>query len=284
MSLLSSLSQSATVAAELRPPRAELDSAAGIEAWIDAYHAVRGLTKNDTYVLLTDSAVGQQEEHNLRHLVSNLGHDAPRDRVVPFLTAKHTLDYCLDYADRAREHGFRSLVVLGGDTSVGPQRCVERGWQLRQAIRRRQPELELGGWVNPHKSPRLQVEYLLESTATADFFLTQVVSHHDLGALESFLDEARRQDLTVPGLFGIFYYRSANPRTLDTLAPFLPVPRHGLTEDFAGGATAPEVCGLTVRALWNLGIHNIYISNLPVYGAPAVLKEVLRLAADAEPA
>ena len=284
MSLLSSLTQSpTTVAAELRPPRAELDTAAGIDAWIDTYHAVRGLTQNNTYVLLTDSAVGRQEEHNLRHLVTNLGHDAPRDQVVPFLTAKHTLDYCLDYASRAWEHRFRSLVVMGGDTSVGPRRCVEHGWQLRHAIRQRQPELELGGWVNPHKDPRRQVGYLLESTATADFFLTQVVSHHDMEALELFLNEATRQNLAMPGLFGVFYYRSANRRTLDALAPFLPVPREALVRDFAHGATALEVCSRTVRALRGLGIRNVYISNLPVDQAPTVLREILRRAGDAEP-
>src|SRR5450756_2532821 len=32
------------VAAELRPPRAELASADGMDAWIDTYHAVRTLT------------------------------------------------------------------------------------------------------------------------------------------------------------------------------------------------------------------------------------------------
>jgi len=98
-----------------------------MDTWIDTYHSVRGLTRDNTYVLLTDSAVGQQEEHNLRHLVANLGNDAPRDQVVPFLTAKHSLDYCLGYVDRAWEQGFRSLVVLGGDTTVGPKRCVTRG-------------------------------------------------------------------------------------------------------------------------------------------------------------
>jgi hypothetical protein len=58
-------------------------------------------------VFLTDSAVGAREENNLRHLVANLGDDVARDRVVPFLTAKHSLEYCLAYADRARQHGFR---------------------------------------------------------------------------------------------------------------------------------------------------------------------------------
>ena len=97
------------------------------------------LTRQGTYVFLTDSAVGAQEEDNLRHLVLNLGDDVPRDHVVPFLTSKHTLQYCLTYADRAQLHGFPALVVLGGDKAVGTPRSVEHAWQLRAAIRARQP-------------------------------------------------------------------------------------------------------------------------------------------------
>src|SRR5512138_3697005 len=108
----------AVIAAELRPPRAELETAASMDAWIDTYHAVRGLTRSGTFVFLTDSAVGLREEDNLRHLVINLGGDVPRSRVIPFLTCKHSTEYCLAYADRARHHGFESLVVLGGDKHV----------------------------------------------------------------------------------------------------------------------------------------------------------------------
>src|SRR5438046_1400246 len=72
------------VSVELRPPRAELDTAAGIDAWIDTYHAVSGFVRAQTFVFLTDSAVGAREENNLRHLVANLGPEVPRDRVVPF--------------------------------------------------------------------------------------------------------------------------------------------------------------------------------------------------------
>jgi hypothetical protein len=61
------------IAAELRPPRAELGSREGMDAWIDMYHAVRNLTRRDVPVLLTDNAVGTQEENSLRHLVANLG-------------------------------------------------------------------------------------------------------------------------------------------------------------------------------------------------------------------
>src|SRR6266403_2697383 len=107
MNLLSALKLGASVfAAELRPPRAELAMREGMDAWIDTYHAVRRLTAQDTFVFLTDSAVGAHEEDNLRHLVTNLGRDVRNERIVPFLTAKHSIDYCISYAERARQHGF----------------------------------------------------------------------------------------------------------------------------------------------------------------------------------
>jgi 5,10-methylenetetrahydrofolate reductase len=235
------------VAAELRPPRAELAAAASMDAWIDTYHAVRGLTRSGTFVFLTDSAVGLREEDNLRHLVTNLGSDVPRSRVVPFLTCKHTVDYCLAYADRARQHGFESLVVLGGDKHVGPPRCVEHAWQLRELVRARDADLTLGGWANPHSDPGVQVAHLMDAHATAEFYLTQIVSHHSREAVSHFLAEAKRRGTPLPGLFGVFYYRSANPRTLDTLARFLPVPIDGLRAEFAAGATADEVCARSIR-------------------------------------
>src|SRR5262245_48027293 len=142
-------SGSPVLAAELRPPRADLAASDGIDAWIDTYHAVRRLTREDTFVFLTDSAVGAQEEDNLRHLVTNLGRDVSRSRVVPFLTSKHSLNFCLSYADRAREHGFPALVVLGGDRSAGAPRSVEHAWQLRHMLRERDNTLSLGGWANP---------------------------------------------------------------------------------------------------------------------------------------
>lgn len=265
---------SVTTAVELRPPRAELAAPDGIDAWIDTYHTVRRLTGDGTFVFLTDSAVGQREEHNIRHLVTNLGDDAPRERVVPFLTTKHSLDYCLAYADRAAEHGFRSLVVVGGDTSIGPVRCVERGWALRQVIRERQPALELGGWANPTKNPVTQVGYLLESHVTADFYLTQVVSHHHVSQIERFLNEATRRALPIPGVFGVFYYRSGNRRTLDMLAQFLPVPNHALVDEFARGATAEQVCARSLCTLRELGVRHCYVSNLPVDRAAATLAAI----------
>jgi len=263
------------IAAELRPPRAELHSSASMDAWIDTYHAVRGLTREGTFVFLTDSAVGLKEEDNLRHLIINLGTDVPRSRVVPFLTCKHTVEYCLAYADRARHHGFESLVVLGGDKSVGPPRCVEHAWQLREMIHARDLGLAMGGWANPHADPSTQVGHLLDDRVTAQFYLTQIVSHHSRPAVERFLAEAARRGLALPGMFGVFYYRSANSRTLETLRDFLPVPVDDLRAEFAAGATPEQVCARSIRELNAAGARHYYVSNLPVNRAAATLKRIL---------
>ncbi|HET7696825.1 MAG TPA: hypothetical protein VFK57_14015 [Vicinamibacterales bacterium] len=265
------------IAVELRPPRAELETAASMDAWIDTYHAVRGLTRKGTFVFLTDSAVGLKEEDNLRHLVINLGTDVPRSRVVPFLTCKHTADFCLSYADRAQQHGFETLVVLGGDKHVGPPRCVEHAWQLREMIRAQDGQLGLGGWANPHSNAAAQVQHLLEDRVTAEFYLTQIVSHHSRPAVEAFLAEAERRKLALPGMFGIFYYRSANVRTLETLRQFLPVPVEELRREFAAGATPDAICARSIRELTAAGVRHFYVSNLPVSRAAATLERVLAL-------
>jgi hypothetical protein len=277
VTLLDSLRTMPTViGAELRPPRAELNSTEGMDAWIDMYHAVRSLTRQGVGVFLTDSAVGTQEEHNLRHLVTNLGRDVPRDHVVPFLTTKHSLNFCLGYAEQAWQHGFPALVVLGGDKTVGHPRCLPHAWALRKEIRQREPRLTLGGWANPYADAGQQVDFLVDDDFTAEFYLTQIVSHLDVAPVERFLAEARRRGLeTLPGMFGVFYYRSANPKTLSILSQFLPVPAQALAAEFASGATAVDVCARTLRAMMDVGARHFYISNLPLLTAASTLNAIL---------
>jgi hypothetical protein len=246
-----------------------------MDAWIDTYHAVRGLTRHGTFVFLTDNAVGAQEEDNLRHLITNLGLDVPRQRIVPFLTSKHPLEYCLSYAERAHQHGFPALVVLGGDKAVGPPRNVEHAWQLRQLLRERDDTLSLGGWANPHAEAERQVDFLGEQNFCAEFFLTQIVSHHDMEPVTRFIAAAERRGLTLPGLFGVFFYRSANRKTMTALKSFLPVPIEPLTREFGEGASAEEVCARSIRALLDAGARHFYISNLPVTRAQRVLADIL---------
>ena len=268
------LSDEPVIAAELRPPRAELESRASMDAWIDTYHAIRSLTREGTPVFLTDSAVGLKEEDNLRHLVNNLGSAVPRHEIVPFLTCKHPLEFCTAYADRAVQHGFQALVILGGDKSVGPPRCVAHAWQLRQEIRRHQPNLALGGWANPHANVEEQVTHLLAEHATAEFYLTQIVSHHSAARVRLFVETAERRGLTLPAMFGVFYYRSANPRTLDALKSFLPVPAAELSAEFAAGASPEDICARTIRELRAAGARHFYISNLPLQRAAATLGKI----------
>lgn len=274
------LGDGSVFAAELRPPRAELDSTAGMDAWIDTYHAVRGLTRRDVGVFLTDSAVGAQEENNLRHIVTNLGSDVARGRVVPFLTTKHSLDFCLSYADQAWEHGFSSLVVLGGDKTVGRPRSVEHAWQLRHQIRLRVPQLQLGGWANPYGDAAEQARFIEDPSFTAEYFLTQIVSHLHLEPVDRFLAETERRRITHPGVYGVFYYRSANRKTLDTLGRFLPVPVDKLVAEFSAGASPIEVCARTIAAMQARGVRHFYISNLPLHGTAATLDQVLSRASE----
>ena len=250
------------ITVELRPPRSGLSATEGMDAWIDRNHSIRNLALKDIFVFLTDDAVGSSEEENLGHLAANVGSDVPLSRLVPFLTCKHTLEHCLMYADRAQSLAFEALTVVGGDTSVGPPRCVPHSYMLRQRIRERQPGLSLGGWANPHRDVRKQVEYLGADDFCADFYLTQIVSHHSADRVGAFLEECDRRGVDVPGIFGVFYYWSANAGTLGQLGEFFPVPAEELAREFEAGATPEEVLGKTLNALRAVGADKVYISNL----------------------
>lgn len=262
---------------ELRPPRADLDRGDSMDSWIAMNATVRGLLARRTPLFLTDGAVGTAEEENLHHLVTNLEEDVSRELICPFLTTKHTLEYCLWYAARALEAGCPALTVLGGDVGVGAPRCVPHGYLLRQAIRERFPSLALGGWANPHGDAARQASFVAAPEFTADFYLTQLVSHLDLAPVEQFLRERDRQGVTVPGVFGVFYYRSGRRKTLERLARFFPVPVDAVVAEFEAGLSAAEICAKTIRALQSLGITKFYVSNLHDDRAAGELTRIARL-------
>ena len=139
------------------------------------------------------------------------------------------------------------------------------------------PQLSLGGWANPHADAVQQVEYLRDHRFTGEFFLTQIVSHHDIAAVERFLSKSQDQKVDLPGVFGVFYYRSAQPKTLATLRRFLPVPVEGLTREFGEGLSPEEICARTIRMLRAAGVRHFYISNLPVGRARATMEKVVAL-------
>ena len=269
---------SSVVAVELRPPRAELEAAEGMDAWIDTYHAIRSLTRHDVRVMVTDSAVGAQEENNLRHLVANLGDAVGRHKVIPFLTTKHSLEFCLRMPIRPCTTASRRWSSSAATSTSAAPRSLEHAWQLRQLIRERHPDLELGGWANPIADPIRQVDFLLRPDANADFYLTQIVSHHQADRVGAFLDAGRSNGLAMPGVFGVFYYRSANAKTLEMLSQFLPVPVDALKQEFAEGATPIDVCARTIRFLIDMGARHFYVSNLPAKKTAATLTTILEKA------
>ena len=78
-------------------------------------------------------------------------------------------------------------------------------------------------------------------------------------------------------MFGVFYYRSANPKTLRTLKQFLPVPVDELQREFADGGTPDSVCARSIRELTAAGVRHFYVSNLPVGRAAATLQRIMTL-------
>lgn len=263
------------VSVELRPPRSDLDQVGGMSAWIDLHHTLGRLTRDELFVFLTDNAVGAAEEENLAHVGANVGDSVDLRRIVPILTCKHTLEYCETFAVRAASDGFDALTVLGGDVSVGPPRCVPHGRDLREILRARVPGLALGGWANPHRPADEQVGFVGAEDAFAEFALSQIVSHHSLDAVSRFLEAMERAGVKVPVVFGVFFYRSANPRTLSTLSDFFPVPAEELTAEFEGGVTAEDICARTIRELRAVGADKVYVSNLGSRGAGRRLARIL---------
>jgi len=87
--------------------------------------------------------------------------------------------------------------------------------------------------------------------------------------------ELSRRNVDLQGIYGVFYYRSGNARTLDALSRFMPVPIEGLTAEFAAGATAVDICARSVRALLDLGVRHLYISNLPLHDAATTLTAIM---------
>jgi 5,10-methylenetetrahydrofolate reductase len=263
------------IAVELRPPRTGLGSADSMDAWIDLNHALRRFTASGRFVLLTDDAVGQAEEENLGHLAANLSGASEPGRLLPFLTCKHRLDYCLLYAERAAALGLEALVVLGGDPDAGAPRCVPHAYRLRGEIRARVPALALGGWANPHRDIEQQTAFLTAADFHGSFYLTQIVSHHSAGRLEALVSSAARRGCALPGLAGIFHYRSGNPATLARLGTYFPVPARELVREFEAGADPETITARSVRAALDAGARGVYVSNLGVRRPDRTLESIL---------
>jgi len=133
--------------------------------------------------------------------------------------------------------------------------------------------MTLGGWASPHGGRR-QVEFILHPEYSADYYMAQIVSHYQASAIDEFLNEAARLSVKIPGIFGVFYYRSASTNTLDMLSRFFPLPIADLKRDFEAKVAPEEICARSVHALLKRGVKNVYISNLPMATATERLARI----------
>jgi hypothetical protein len=246
-----------------------------MDMWIDLSNSIRQLAARGAPLFLTDSAVGDEEEENLQHLAANLAGQVEPRGVVPFLTCKHPLDYCLVYAERARARGVQALTVVGGDAG-GPPRCLPHAYLLRKEIRARVPDLALGGWVNPHADPGAQSTFVGASDFGADYLLTQVVSHHDLEAVDAWLAAAAARGIELPTAFGVFFYRNGQRDALRRLSSFFPVPVDGVAREFDEGVSPEEHCARSIIALRKAGVHSTYVCNLGARDAGRRFERIMR--------
>ncbi len=141
-------------------------------------------------------------------------------------------------------------------------------------LRERDHPLALGGWANPHADPERQVDFLTATDVHAEFYLTQVVSHHHAEQVARFVaapSDAASRSRPVRRLL----LPQREPADAGRAEGFLPVPAEGLTREFAAGATPEDVCARTIRTLLDAGARHFYISNLPLGRAQTVLDGVL---------
>ena len=161
------------------------DPLEGMDAWIDTYHAIRALDAPGRRRSSSPTAPSARRKRTTCGTSSRTsGATLPRDRVVPFLTSKHSLDFCLSLcrAGVAARVSRRSS-CSAATRRVGRPRCVEHAWELRQRDPRARaaPRRSAAGRIRT-PMPAQQVDFLLDDSFTAEFYLTQVVSHLDMRA------------------------------------------------------------------------------------------------------
>ena len=234
MDLLSALrSGSSVFAAELRPPRAELATQRG-HGRVDR-HVSRGPAADARRARTCSSPTAPSARRRKTTCGTwslNLGNDVPRDRIVPFLTSKHpTRVPPFIRRARAPERVQRARGARRRQERRRRRDASSTRGSSRKLLRDRDRTLALGGWANPHGDPDRQVDFLDGAR-----FPRRVLPDADRqpsrpsSRWRASSRRRARRHLTLPGVFGVFYYRSANPRTLDALRAFLPVPTRGANE------------------------------------------------------
>ena len=152
-----------------------------------------------------------------------------------------------------------------GGRSVRPGRpaAFPHAYQLRRWIRERMPSLDLGGWVNPLRDPAQQVDFLLDPGFEAEFYLTQIVSHHHLEQVEALPRRGPPARRALSGRVRRLHLSERQPEDAGAAGQVLPGAGGGdhsrlRGRAIAGGDLRPHACA----ALREIGVEKVYVSNL----------------------
>ena len=161
-----------------------------------------------------------------------LARGVPASRIIPFLSAKHSLDYCMMFARRAVSNGCEALAVVGGrhERPAPTLRRARVPASRHHPVRVPFAHARGGGRIRTPTRPSRSTTFA-RGDFEADFFLTQIVSHHSLSVVEAVSRGAgpperprsrRLRRLLLP------QRESGDP------APSQPVPSHSRRADHAG--------------------------------------------------
>ena len=198
-----------------------------MDAWIDTYHAVRPLTRQD----IRRFPHRQRRRHAGREQPAS-----PGDQSWP--RRCRTNGWCRFSRASTRSTSVCATRSRRGSTGFAVARRARRRqdrWPralcrtcvgAAAAIRAREPRLALGGWANPYADAAQQVDFIADDRFTAEFYLTQVVSHLELAPVERFVDEIApaRPRPRFPACSASSTTAAPISRHSKCLSTFLPVP------------------------------------------------------------
>ena len=189
-----------------------------------------------------------------------------RVTIVPFLTSKHSIEYCLMHASRAASHGFEALTVLGGDHTAGPPRCVPHARELRALIRQRVPRPRPRRLGQPSSAGNEQVDYLLDDDSKPSSISPRSCLTTASVRWSGFSRRPAGGVCRIQGSSGCFFTGAPLPATLAQAGRLLPGagrrtdPRIRSRHDARG-----DLRQLGPRCLSEVGADKVYLSNLGVH-------------------
>ena len=224
-----------------------------MDAWIDTYHAIRSLVRRDLYRL---------SDRQRRRIAG--GRQSPASRHESRGVGRSSSGSCRSSRRSTRSSSAWPTRSARGSTVFRRS----SSWAATRASARRVVSSMRGSSARPSATssrrsswaagpirmvrPGVQVGYLLDGRCERG-----LLSHADRLAPRSrqgsALPRARRLGASScsAGVFGVFYYRSANPQTLNMLKEFMPVPVDALVEPSSPRVRTPWTSARARFARWS---------------------------------